>query len=82
MTAITFDTHAFVKRLTEAGFTESQAEALAAELAKAQEAGIAELVTKSYLDARLQEAKGDVIKWVAGLLLGQAALVAALVKLL
>ena len=82
MTTITFDTHAFIKRLTEAGFTESQAAALAAELAKAQEAGIAELVTKSYLDARLKAAKGDVIKGVAGLLLGQAALVAALVKLL
>jgi hypothetical protein len=41
--------------------------------------GIAELVTKSYLDARLKEAKGDIIKWVAGLCLGQAALVAALV---
>jgi hypothetical protein len=43
---------------------------------------VRELVTKSYLDARLKAAKGDIIKWVAGLLLGQAALVAALVRLL
>jgi hypothetical protein len=58
MTTTTFGTHAFIKRLTEAGFTESQAEALATELAKAQEAGIAERVTKSYLDARLQRGQG------------------------
>ena len=40
------------------------------------------LLTKSYLDARLKAAKGALIKWVAGLLLGQAAVLAALVKLL
>jgi hypothetical protein len=45
-------------------------------------------VTRDYLDSRLEgikssigAAKGDIIKWVAGLLIAQAALVATLVKL-
>ncbi len=41
-----------------------------------------ELVTKTYLDARIEAAKNDLIKWVAGMLFAQAALIAALVKLL
>ena len=54
-----------------------------------REATSEQLVTRDYLDARLEgikasieAAKGDIIKWVAGLLIAQAALVAALVKLL
>ncbi|MBI4688362.1 MAG: DUF1640 domain-containing protein [Nitrospirae bacterium] len=39
------------------------------------------LVTKEYLDVRLAEVKIDIIKWVAGMLVAQAALIAALVKL-
>ena len=42
-------------------------------------------VTKDYFDSRLkaevEAAKSDIIKWVAGLLIAQAALVAALLKL-
>lgn len=34
------------------------------------------------LEVRLAETKGDIIKWVAGMLVAQAALIAALVKLL
>ncbi len=41
-----------------------------------------ELVTKDHLDARLAELKAETIKWVAGMLVAQAALIAALVKLL
>lgn len=44
------------------------------------------LVTKQYLDLRLAELKSEVvtsiIKWVAGMLVAQAAVIAALVKLL
>ncbi len=47
------------------------------------------MLTRDELDARLEgieasieAAKGDIIKWVAGLLIAQAVLVAALVKLL
>jgi hypothetical protein len=39
-----------------------------------------EIVTKDYLRVERQAAKGDLIKWIAGLLLAQAALVTALVK--
>lgn len=52
-----------------------------------------ELVTRDYLDVRLAEArahldtrlaelKAETIKWVAGMLIAQAAVVATLVKLL
>jgi len=39
------------------------------------------MVTRDYLDARLSENKFDLIKWIAGMLLVQAGLIAALVKL-
>lgn len=41
-----------------------------------------ELVTKDFLKAEIEASKNDLIKWVAGMLLAQAALIAALVKLL
>jgi ribosomal protein S13 len=40
------------------------------------------LVTKQYLDLRLAELKSEIVKWVAGLLVAQAAVIVALVKLL
>ena len=86
MATITFDTLRFSKRLEAAGFTPQQAEAVAEAF---KEATSEELVTKSYLDARLAELKAeiragqiDLVKWIAGLMLAQAALIAALVKLL
>ena len=39
--AVVFDSHAFVKRLTAAGFTERQAETLAAERVRLLEANLA-----------------------------------------
>ena len=41
-----------------------------------------ELVTKDHLKDEIEVAKNDLIKWIAGLLLAQAGLVTALVKLL
>jgi len=79
MTAVTFDTLKFAKKLEAAGLPTPQAEAIADAF---REATSEELVTRDYLDARLEAAKGDLIKWVAGLLMAQAALIAALVKLL
>ncbi|WP_295396308.1 DUF1640 domain-containing protein [uncultured Thiodictyon sp.] len=79
MTAATFDTLRFAKKLEAAGLPTPQAEAIADAF---REATSEELVTRDYLDARLEAVKGDIIKWVAGLLIAQAALVAALVKLL
>jgi hypothetical protein len=77
MSAVTFDTLRFAKKLEAAGLPTPQAEAIADAF---REATSEEPVTRDYLDARLEAAKGDLIKWVAGLLLAQAALVAALVK--
>ncbi|MCS6786548.1 MAG: hypothetical protein NZ524_05905 [Thiobacillaceae bacterium] len=80
MNTLTFDTLKFVERLKAAGVPEPQAKAEAEALAEAlaQTIAIRELATKTDLEVL----KSDVIKWVAGLLLAQAALVAALVKLL
>ncbi len=75
MTAVTFDTLKFATQLEAAGFPTAQAEAF-------REATGEELVTRDYLDARIEAAKSDIVNWVAGLLIAQAALIAALVKLL
>ena len=85
MASLVFDTHKFVKKLTNAGMLEAQAEILAQEQANLIDN---RLVTKSNLDHleaklanKVETSKTDIIKWVAGLLIAQAALVAALLKL-
>jgi hypothetical protein len=40
------------------------------------------MTTKDFLKAEIEAAKNDLVKWMAGMLLAQAALIAALVKLL
>ncbi len=65
MATITFDTLALAEKLKAAGFDAAQDN----------------MVTRDYLDARLSENKVDLIKWIAGMLLAQAGLIAALVKL-
>jgi hypothetical protein len=79
MAAITFDTLKFVERLRAAGVSDEQAKAEAEALAEAlgEAISLRELATK----ADLESPKADIIKWVAGLLIAQAALVTALVKL-
>ena len=79
MSTITFDTLKFTKTLEKAGLPPAQAEAIAEAF---RDATGEELVTKDYLDARLEASKNDLIKWVAGMLIAQAALIAALVRLL
>ncbi|MDE0174380.1 MAG: hypothetical protein OYH76_23135 [Defluviicoccus sp.] len=73
--AIAFDTHRFVKRLTDCGFTEQQAETLAAEHVSLLNANVA---TK--LD--FAELRADLLKWMIGLLIAQGGLIVALVRLL
>ena len=85
-----FDTHAYVKRLVAAGMPEPQAEIIADEqrslidnkLATKQDIKALEVGLRRDIDARLAETKADILKWVAGLLLTQTAVIAALVKLL
>ena len=64
MTAITFDTLAYAKRLKAVGFSEPQAEAMSDAFKEAQQASSSELATKADLqlvETRL-EAKIDKVK--------------------
>ncbi|WP_339058115.1 DUF1640 domain-containing protein [Candidatus Regiella endosymbiont of Tuberolachnus salignus] len=96
MSSLVFDTHNFVKKLTKAGMPEAQAEVLASEQANLIENRLAtkqdiallkqdiaslEKNIEMKIDMKIESAKSDLIKWVAGLLIAQAALVAALLKL-
>ena len=82
MTTVTFDTLKFVQTLKKSGFDDKQAVAQA--FSDAQSEG--QPVTPDYFDmhlkAEIEASKADMIKWIAGLLIAQAGLVAALVKLL
>ncbi|MHC1788976.1 hypothetical protein [Solidesulfovibrio sp.] len=54
-----------------------------AKLFEAQDAAMRkDLATKADLELKLAETKADLIKWVAGMLVAQSAIIAALVKLL
>ena len=79
MVSIVFDTHAFVKRLTSVGMPEEQAEALADEQARLLDERLATKADLRETEARL---KADILKWMFGALLGQTAVIVALVKLL
>jgi len=94
---ITFDTLAYVKKLKAAGVPEKQAEVQAETFAEIIEDRIAtkhdilllkqdlkelELSLKQELRLGLADTKAEIIKWVAGMLVAQAAIVATLVKLL
>ncbi len=92
-TTITFDTLAFVKQLKSAGFNDNQAEIQAQAINQAlsdfQNSRLNELSTKvdlftakAELQTEIAKAKSEIIKWVAGMLVAQAAIAAALVKLL
>lgn len=88
--AITFDTLAYVKKLRSAGVPEKQAEIQAETFAEILEERVAtkqdlkalELRLKQELNLGLANTKTEIIKWVAGMLVAQAAIVATLVKLL
>ena len=82
MTATTFDTLVYAKRLRDAGVPEPQAEAQASALAEALRQGSSDLVTKQDLAVALAELKADLLRWVVGLFIAQVGLFAALVKLL
>lgn len=91
MSAVTFDTLKYVERLTSAGLPAQQAKAEAealrdalSELVELRSLATKEDVAMIRADVKTEiaEAKADIIKWMAGLLLAQAGLVAALVKLI
>lgn len=87
MSTITFDTLRYAERLEQAGVSREQSRAFAE--AQRDSLGNAELTTRQDLREmelrlyhQIEVSKSDMIKWIAGLLIAQAALVAALVKLL
>ena len=80
--AIAFDTHRFVKRLTECGFTERQAETLADEHVGLLNANLATKADIAEVKAEIQAAKADLLRWMFGALIAQGGLIVALVKLL
>ncbi len=94
---INFDTHKFVKHLTENGFTEQQAEVLAEEQVNLLNTNLATkadiLALKADIEklrlatkADMEKVKSDLLKWMFGMMLAQGSivvgLVVALVKLL
>ena len=91
--AIAFDTHKFVKHLTEKGFTEEQAEALAIEQVNllnsnlATKADIAIIqrdieVLRQETRANMEALKSNLLKWIFSAMIAQGGLIVALVKLL
>ena len=72
MSAITFDTHKFVRKLQEAGFDEKQAEGLTDAMRAAIDES--ELVTKKDLQIELAPVKADLslLKWMMGALMAIA----------
>ncbi len=87
MATITFDTHKFISTLIEAGFEAKQAEAVSEAFKVAQTD--TDVASKQDIESLRQdmkvsmsELKVELIKWVTGALIAQAALIATLVKLL
>ena len=91
--AIAFDTHQFVKNLTESGFTEKQAEALAKEQVQLLNTNLATKVdlqavradlqaVKAELEAKIEAAKFDLLKWMVMAMIAQGGLIVALLKML
>ena len=84
--AITFDTLAYAKKLMAVGFTQQQAEVQAETFAEIIDEQLASKRDLKELEIALRrdiaETKTEIIKWVAGMLLAQAAIIATLVKLL
>ena len=78
------DTHETVKRLTAAGFTDAQAEAVTAAVKQAFDIDLSNLATKSDIaDVRREMAdmKAELVKWVVGVGFAQVATVSAVLKL-
>jgi hypothetical protein len=83
MATITFDTHKFVRRLKESGFTEEQAEGVADAFKEAQ--GEAELATKRDIDDLrhdMKELEYRIVIKLGALMAFAIGVVATLVKLL
>jgi len=86
MATLTMDTHRIVKRLKDAGFTDSQAETVTDIIAETRAVDFADVATKADLaplatKADVAELEVKIIKRLVPLLLGQTGLIVALIKL-
>lgn len=77
-TTTTFDTLEFEKKLEKAGFEGKQAEALTKAIAEIVSED--KVVSRQYLDLRLAELKHELIKWMFGMFIGQAAIIISCIK--
>jgi basic membrane lipoprotein Med (substrate-binding protein (PBP1-ABC) superfamily) len=80
----TLDTHETVKRLTAAGFSDAQAEALTAAVKNAVDIDLSNLATKTDIaDLRREMAdmKAELVRWVVGVGFAQVATILAVLKL-
>jgi hypothetical protein len=78
------DTHETVKRLTAAGFTDAQAEALTAVVKHAVDIDLTNLATKTDvadLRREMADVKAELVKWVVGVGFAQVAMILAVLKL-
>ena len=80
MSTIAIDTYKTINKLKAKGFTTEQAEGLVEALTES------DLVTNEYfkteLNRALSETRAEIIKWVAAMLIAQAAAIVALQNLL
>ncbi|MGV6839496.1 MAG: hypothetical protein ACWA40_04810 [Planktomarina sp.] len=82
MAELTFDKLTFVDRLKSGGFTDEQARAQAEALDGALRDTVATRSDIQRLESLVSTVELRIVKWLIPLLLGQAALVITLVKLL
>jgi hypothetical protein len=85
MATLAIDTHRIVKRLKDAGFTDSQAETVTDILAETRASDLADVATKAdvaILRTEIAALEARIIKWLVPLMLGQTGLTVALIKLL
>ena len=87
--SIAFDTHRFIKRLTQTGFTEQQAEALADEQVNLLDSNLATkadlMSIKAEIEkvkAEIEKVKSDLLKWMIGALIAQGGVIVTLIKVL
>jgi hypothetical protein len=73
-----FNSVEFMDTLIEGGFPEKQAKALASAMFQLIDS---HLVTKSYLDKRLEELRAELIQWMVTILIVQTGATALLLKL-
>jgi hypothetical protein len=78
MAALIFDSHAFVKKLRDAGFSEEQAECLVA----AHQEVFSQLVTKDDLQVELRLLEQRIVIKLGALSVAAVGAVAALIKIL